>query len=156
MRSGHLPSGTLPPRALHRFSRLTTIPFVSTHADPPPKSLDDAPLIPLTTANIFSRITFQWIQPLLNLGYARPVEAADLWKMDESRSAQNFAKRIDESFERRVREAEEYNARLDRGEIRAPLRKRIWWTLKGKRAQMEEQWQKKDGRKRANLAFAIK
>jgi hypothetical protein len=47
----------------------------------PPTSLDDAQEIPLATASYFSRLTFSWVSPLMVLGYQRPLQATDLWKV---------------------------------------------------------------------------
>lgn len=37
---------------------------------------------PERTANLFSRITFGWINPLMKLGYKRPLTEKDIWKLD--------------------------------------------------------------------------
>lgn len=42
-------------------------------APPPPSSIEDANLIPEATAVFFSKLTFNWITPVLVLGYNRPV-----------------------------------------------------------------------------------
>lgn len=125
--------------------------------DPPPAggTLDDADVIPDSTANWFSKLTFQWITPLLNLGYARPLEATDLWKLDEWRASQLYAERIITSFDRRQAAAQDYNTRLASGEIKPSLSKRIVWTLKGGRAERERQWREKDGLRKPSLALAM-
>lgn len=125
--------------------------------DPPPPggTLDDAKVIPDSNATWFSRLTFNWITPLLNLGYARPLEATDLWKLDEWRASELYAERIIRSFDRRRAAAEVYNARLVSGEIKPSLRKRVWWALKGNRAEREKQWREKDGLRKASLILAM-
>ncbi|WWC87583.1 uncharacterized protein L201_002473 [Kwoniella dendrophila CBS 6074] len=56
---------------------------------PPPKaSLEEADVIPLSHASLLSRLTFQWVTPIMVKGYQRPLQATDLWKMDSSREAQ--------------------------------------------------------------------
>ncbi|KAF9453430.1 ABC transporter [Macrolepiota fuliginosa MF-IS2] len=140
---------------IHKRSRWQRVPFTSTKPPPPPKpSLDDSDLIPEATASFFSLLTFGWITGLLGLGYARPLEASDLYKLQDSRGAARIADKINLSYERRAKEAKEYNDRLAAGEI-SPGWRAIWWTLKGRRKELEEEWRSKTGRKRASLAWAI-
>ncbi|EMD34148.1 hypothetical protein CERSUDRAFT_117637 [Gelatoporia subvermispora B] len=129
-------------------------PLLPSKAPPPKESLDDADLIPEATAGWWSLLTFGWITGLLSLGYVRPLEASDLYKLQDERSAAVIADKIVTSFNRRVQKAEEYNARLENGEIKPGL-KAIWWTIRGSRVEREKQWREKDGRKRASLALAL-
>ncbi|KAI0714464.1 P-loop containing nucleoside triphosphate hydrolase protein [Cerioporus squamosus] len=122
---------------------------------PPPKaSLDDADIIPEVGASWWSLLTFGWITPLMSLGYARPLEASDLYKLQSHRESQVIADKITKSFERRQAAATEYNERLANGEI-SPGLKGVWWSLRGDRAEREKQWREKDGRKRASLVLAM-
>lgn len=131
------------------------MPFTSTKPPPPPKaSLDDSELIPEATASFFSLLTFNWITALLGLGYARPLEASDLYKLQDSRAAAKIAEKINASYDRRSREVKEYNARLAAGDI-SPGWRTIWWTLKGRRRELEEEWRNKTGRRRPSLVWAI-
>ena len=59
-----------------------------------------------------------------------------------------------ESFQRRHKAAEAYNKRLELGEISPGLLRQLWWTLHGDAKAREDQWRKKDGRKKASLTFA--
>ena len=54
--------------------------FTSQAPEPPKHSLEDAQIIPETTAIFFSLFTFGWMTSLLSLGYTRPLEATDLYK----------------------------------------------------------------------------
>ncbi|WVQ94366.1 hypothetical protein IAU59_001445 [Kwoniella sp. CBS 9459] len=95
-------------------------------APPPPKrSLEDAEIIPLAYASILSKLTFQWVSPIMVKGYQRPLQATDLWKLDESRegectnvsykslrSAEHLSERFLESLEARQKAAEEWNRQL--------------------------------------------
>ncbi|TFY58828.1 hypothetical protein EVJ58_g6166 [Rhodofomes roseus] len=137
-----------------RFKRFLHVPGVPTDPPPPKASLDDAELIPEVTANFYSILTFGWITGLLGLGYARPLEDTDLYKLQDSRSSQVIADKILASFDRRRGAADEYNARLAAGEIKPGWRS-LWWRLRGSRAEREKQWRQKDGRKRASLALAL-
>ncbi|KAJ8086007.1 hypothetical protein PM082_004826 [Marasmius tenuissimus] len=131
-------------------------PFSSATPPPPAKeSIDDADIIPEVSANMFSIITFEWITPLLRLGYRRPLEAPDLYKLQDDRSAAVIGNRILESWERRQKEADEFNARLASGEISPGLRKKVWWTVRGGRAEREKEWREKTGRKSPSLALAM-
>ncbi|KAI0635675.1 P-loop containing nucleoside triphosphate hydrolase protein [Trametes polyzona] len=129
-------------------------PFVPKDIPPPKASLDDAELTPEATAGWWNILTFGWITGLMALGYARPLEASDLYKLQDSRAAAVVAEKITKSFEARQRAAAEYNARLENGEI-SPGLKGVWWSIRGNRAEREKQWREKDGRKRASLTLAL-
>ncbi len=125
--------------------------------DPPPpkQSIDDADYIPEMTASWFSLLTFGWMSSLMTLGYARPLEAPDLWKLQEHRSSEVIANAILDSFEARRKKADEYNTRLANGEIKPPLRLRIMSALRGDGGERLRQWMEKDGRKQPSLTLAI-
>jgi hypothetical protein len=111
-------------------------------------------LIPEANASFLSIVTFGWITSLLTLGYSRPLEPSDLYKLQDHRSAARIAYLINKSFDRRVKEAAEYNALLARGEI-SPGLKSAWWTIRSNRRQREKKWREVDGRKKASLLWAI-
>ena len=122
---------------------------------PPPKvSLDEADIIPEANANWLSLLTFEWITPLMRLGYSRPLEATDLYKLQDYRSSGVIAERIAHSFEERRRRAAEYNSRLANGEI-SPGLKGIWWSIRGQRQRREKEWREKTGKKKASLTLAV-
>lgn len=130
-------------------------PFTAAKIQPlPAYSLDDAPLSPEANAGIISLITFQWLSPLLSLGYTRPLEAVDLWKLQPDRSAAHIADTILKSFDRRVQEAEEYNERLASGQINPGL-KGLWWMITGNRKEREVEWRTQTGKKKASLVWAM-
>ena len=91
----------------------------------------------------------------MTLGYARPLEASDLWKLQEHRSSQAIAETILESFDARQKEADEYNARLANGEIKPPLRLRFVSMLRGNREERVKRWREKDGKKQPSLTMAM-
>lgn len=91
----------------------------------------------------------------MTLGYARPLEAPDLWKLQESRSSAVIAEAILSSFEARRKKADEYNARLANGEIKPPLRLRMMSLLRGDREERLRRWREKDGKKQASLTWAM-
>ncbi|KAF2647780.1 ABC multidrug transporter-like protein [Lophiostoma macrostomum CBS 122681] len=52
-------------------------------------------------AGRFSRLTFQWISPLMTVGYKRPLEHNDIWEVNPNRSADALVERLQVSFKRR-------------------------------------------------------
>ncbi|KAG1821831.1 ABC transporter [Suillus subaureus] len=121
---------------------------------PPKKSIHDADLIPEATAGFASLLWFTWITPLLSLGYARPLESSDLYRLQEERGALPIADAILTSFKTRQNKAAEYNERLAKGEI-GPGLKGLWWSIRGVRAEREKQWREKDGKRKASLILAM-
>ena len=53
-------------------------------------------------ANIFSKLTFQWISPLMTVGYERPLELNDIYKINPNRSAGVLADRLEAAFQKRI------------------------------------------------------
>jgi hypothetical protein len=90
----------------------------------------------------------------LGLGYVRPLEATDVYKLQDSRAARRIADKINVSYARRAKEAKEYNERLAAGEI-SPGWRSILWKLKGRRKELEHEWRTNTGKKRPSLVFAI-
>ena len=121
---------------------------------PAPPSLEEAPLIPEATAGWFNILTFGWITYTLSLGYARPLEASDLYKLQDQHSAKIIGDRITASYVAREKAAKEYNARLASGEVKPGLRA-LWWSLRGQRAEREKQWRDNYGKRRASLVWAM-
>ena len=122
---------------------------------PPPKaSLDEADIIPEANAGWLSLLTLGWLGPILQLGYSRPLEATDLYKLQDSRSSGVIAERIIRSFEERQKKAAEYNSRLASGDI-SPGLKAVWWSIRGQREEREKEWREKSGKKRASLTLAV-
>ena len=131
-------------------------PFAGRKEVPPASgTLEDCTLIPEATANPLSLLTFQWITPLLSLGYARPLEATDLFKLQADRQASVIAARILESFEKRIADADAYNARLASGAVKPSLLQSAWWTLRRDFAARENRWRVCTGRKRPSLVMAM-
>ncbi|KAJ7097441.1 ABC protein [Mycena epipterygia] len=123
---------------------------------PAPTSLDDAPVIPYVTASLISRLTYTWITPMMVLGYQRTLQASDLWKMGPEQEAGYLTDALDAAWARRVAAAAEWNARLDSGEAKAALLKRMLWSLPGRdRAALEKKWREGPGRREASLAWSL-
>lgn len=134
-----------------------SLPFIKPKYPPPPAplSLDDAPVTPEVTASFISFLFFNWISPLMALGSARTLQATDLWKMDEARSAGVLAPRMVGFFVERQKKAAEYNARLADTSIPLPLKKRIQFSLGSDRAKKEHEWRTKTGKQSASLAWSL-
>ncbi|OBZ72495.1 Oligomycin resistance ATP-dependent permease YOR1 [Grifola frondosa] len=134
-----------------RFWHVSLVPKT---VPPPKESLEDAEIIPETTAGWWSLLTFGWITALLKLGYARPLEASDLYKLQDHRSSAVIADKILASFKSRSEKAAAYNARLASGEIKLGWRA-LWWSIRGNRVEREKRWRDHDGRQRASLVLAM-
>ena len=130
------------------------MPFISQTPEPPKHSLDEAQIIPEATANCFSLMTFGWMTSLLGLGYTRPLEATDLYKLQSEMGASYIADQITESFARRVKTANEYNEKLANGEIKPGL-EALWWTILGNREAKEKKWRDETGRKKPSIVLAM-
>ncbi|CAA7266731.1 unnamed protein product [Cyclocybe aegerita] len=133
------------------------VPFASRKAPPPNKlGLDgEPPMIPEASANFFSLLTFQWMTPLMSLGYARPLEESDLYRLPDSSSASYIGDLIVQSFERRRKTAEEYNERLTSGQISPPKWKVLWWSFLGNSEGREKHWRNVDRKKYPSLVLAM-
>ena len=95
----------------------------------PPLRMEDAPILPYSKANPLSVLTYQWVTPIMTLGYRRPLEATDLWKMDEKRSAEVLSKRLSSDWERRVQQAEEANKGIENGSTPVGKMRKLGWQI---------------------------
>lgn len=53
-------------------------------------------------ASLLSRLTWQWMAPIMHVGYQRPLELNDIWLVNPDREAGVLAKRLGASFRRRA------------------------------------------------------
>ncbi|KAG2138357.1 ABC protein [Suillus clintonianus] len=140
--------------------------------DPPPPappSLEDAVLTPLANASIFSQLTYAWVTDIMVLGYQRTLQASDLYKMDTPRESAVLAAKLEAAWQRRVRAAADWNARLQNEELKPSLFKRTGWALRAisrkehkqgatwseRRALFQNRWRESAGRKEASLTWAL-
>ncbi|KAF8183977.1 ABC protein [Pholiota molesta] len=130
----------------------------------PPASLDDAKEIPLTTASWLSVLTYFWISPMMTLGYQRTLQATDLWKLDESHSAEVLSTKFDNAWELRKAKAQAWNADLAKGLINPSTSRQFIWFLYSlmagrnysrRREELEKQWREHDGQKHPSIALAL-
>ncbi|KAI1462199.1 ATP-binding cassette transporter protein YOR1-like protein [Annulohypoxylon moriforme] len=59
-------------------------------------------------AGFFSKLTFQWMAPLMSVGYKRSLEQDDLWSVNPDRTAEKMTAKTRESFERRKKAGDQY------------------------------------------------
>lgn len=57
-------------------------------------------------AGFLSMITFQWVNPLMTVGYKRPIELNDIWLVNPKRSSDFMVTKLMESFKRRASNGE--------------------------------------------------
>ena len=57
-------------------------------------------------ANFFSLLVFQWINPIMTVGYKRPLESGDIWQVNPSRGVEVLTNKLMESFKRRAAKGE--------------------------------------------------
>ncbi|KAH8831323.1 P-loop containing nucleoside triphosphate hydrolase protein [Flagelloscypha sp. PMI_526] len=115
-------------------------------------------LFPEATATWFSRLTFQWITPLLSLGYKRPLEAKDLYRLQDGRASAVVAAKILESYTKRTQKADVYNARIASGDVRPSFLRRFLWMMRGSTYMKDREttWRMNgEGKRRPSLAMAM-
>ncbi|KAG6133513.1 hypothetical protein E4U38_002770 [Claviceps purpurea] len=54
-------------------------------------------------AGFFSKLTFQWMTPLMTTGYKRPLAQGDIWHVNPNRAVEPLTHKVQESFRRRVK-----------------------------------------------------
>lgn len=126
------------------------------HPPPPaPLSMDDPPITPEVSANWFSYMTFNWISPMMALGSARTLEASDMYKMDDKRSAGLLAQTMVKNYERRKAKAKEYNERLADPNTPLPFPQRLTYPLLPHREKREADFRNNKGKKKPRLVMAL-
>ncbi|CAN9393374.1 unnamed protein product [Alternaria alternata] len=73
----------------------------------PPPIPKERKVSPEYTAGFFSRLSWQWMQPLMRVGYKRPLEKNDIWTVNPDRSADVLANKLEAAFKRRRAEGKE-------------------------------------------------
>ncbi len=59
-------------------------------------------------ASFLSLVTFQWMNPVMTVGYLRPLELTDVWLVNPDRSSEALTPKLMASFKRRVAAGERY------------------------------------------------
>ncbi|KAJ6528504.1 multidrug resistance-associated ABC transporter [Mycena capillaripes] len=65
---------------------------------PAPPALGAGKLMPEQNASIFSRLIFTWLNPILSVGFTRPLEANDLWSLPPERLTNAMAQKLQDNF----------------------------------------------------------
>jgi hypothetical protein len=107
-------------------------------------------------------MTYAWITPLMTLGYQRPLQATDLWKVDSTREVSGLVKLLDAAWARRVDQAKEWNDKVKAGEIKPTWTNKGFWTVKALSGIFREGWRAKYtiyierwSHREASLAWAL-
>ncbi|KAK7259662.1 hypothetical protein RIF29_25275 [Crotalaria pallida] len=74
-------------------------------------------------ANLFSRITFGWITPLMQKGYRKPITEKDVWKLDKWDRTETLNEKFHKCW---MLESQSSNPWLLRA-LNNSLGKRFWW-----------------------------
>ncbi|KAL8691451.1 MAG: hypothetical protein Q9218_003334 [Villophora microphyllina] len=59
-------------------------------------------------AGLLSRLTWQWMAPIMHVGYQRPLELNDIWLVNPDREAGLLAERLGASFKRRAAKGDRF------------------------------------------------
>ncbi|KAN0064818.1 hypothetical protein ACQY0O_001875 [Thecaphora frezii] len=72
----------------------------NSEAAPEFNTLGGAKECPVETANIFSRISFHWMQPMMTLGAKKFLTEDDMWALPAEEDAENLGRRFDKYWPR--------------------------------------------------------
>ncbi|KAI9632685.1 P-loop containing nucleoside triphosphate hydrolase protein [Dioszegia hungarica] len=72
------------------------------HPAPAPSAVFGGEAVPRKRVNPLSRIFFFWVAPILKLGYSRPLQATDVWDLEDFLRAKPVADRLQEYFQSRL------------------------------------------------------
>ena len=103
--------------AIPRRPLRSKVPFVSSTAPEVPSEPQPSPE---HSCSWWSTLTFGWVYGVMRVGYSRPLESYDLWRLSDERSAGVYAQHIIDAFERR------------KTPPRPPRHKAFWWRLHGR------------------------
>ncbi|KAM3075602.1 ATP-binding cassette transporter yor1 [Clarireedia jacksonii] len=85
------------------------------YKQPNPLRWGEIPPVPETrapsrehTASFFSLLYFQWMAPIMSVGYQRPLEHNDIWTVNPNRSVDVLSDVLQASFKRRVANGDKY------------------------------------------------
>ncbi|PVF95679.1 ABC protein [Serendipita vermifera] len=117
-------------RSLTLWGRCVISAFKKEPIPPPPGKIEAATVIPIRDAGIFSTLTYSWLSPLISLGYRRPLEVGDLWKMDPGRESGYLSELLNISWLQEQEEMTNMKRDVDAGVLQPPRLKRIVWSLR--------------------------
>ncbi|KAF8318754.1 ABC protein [Clavulina sp. PMI_390] len=125
----------------------------------PYPSIDDAPEIPIATASFWSLLTFSWITEIMIIGWQRPLQIGDLWRMNDGRKSAFLAQKLEVAWTRRQKAADEWNALLASGQIHPSSLRKLWWKVKARgnntrMASLEAAWAERS-RRAPSIVWAL-
>ncbi|KAL1335647.1 hypothetical protein HN51_030120 [Arachis hypogaea] len=80
-------------------------------------------ICPERHANILSRILFSWMNPIMNLGYQRPLTEKDIWKLDTWDRTETLNEKFQRCWVEESRRSKPWLLRA----LNASLGGRFWW-----------------------------
>nr|XP_019012361.1 uncharacterized protein I206_03208 [Kwoniella pini CBS 10737]OCF51142.1 hypothetical protein I206_03208 [Kwoniella pini CBS 10737] len=129
------------------------------HSPPPPKAtLEEAEIIPLAYVSTLSKLTFQWVTPIMVKGYQRPLQATDLWKALEKRQAkaQHWNDQLNTARPRRSLKAKwRIKAMSNRGLPEDLSNYGLLDTYLHRYQALELEWRQRTGRKTGSITWAL-
>lgn len=139
------------------MSRYHSLPGVKPKHPPPPAplSLEEATLIPEVNARWYDLAWFSWVEPMLSLGAARPLQPTDMWRLDPNRSSEIISRDIAKNYYARKKKCEAYNERLADPSTPLPRSRRVLFSVLPNREKREQEYRTKGGRKKPSLAMAL-
>ncbi|RDX46560.1 multidrug resistance-associated ABC transporter [Lentinus brumalis] len=83
---------------------------------PAPPAYGKGQVVPETRASPLSRLLFSWLDPLLSVGFSRPLQADDFWSLPDSRLTGRMTERVEEEFYKQCSPEERPAILLDTGQ----------------------------------------
>ncbi|KAJ7969063.1 ABC transporter C family member 2-like [Quillaja saponaria] len=80
-------------------------------------------ICPERHANILSRIFFSWMNPIMKLGYQRPITEKDVWKLDIWERTETLNDKFQRSWNKEARKPKPWLLRA----LNSSLGGRFWW-----------------------------
>ncbi|KAF2156832.1 ABC multidrug transporter-like protein [Myriangium duriaei CBS 260.36] len=78
-------------------------PFKTKYPPPIPKERSECRE---HNASFLSKLTFQWMAPIMHVGYQRPLETTDIWAVNPDRSVDVLSERLTTNFKKRMDKGE--------------------------------------------------
>ncbi|KAI0717423.1 multidrug resistance-associated ABC transporter [Cerioporus squamosus] len=68
------------------------------HPRPAPPAFGQGKVVPETKVSPLSRLLFSWLDPILAVGFSRPLQADDFWSLPDYRLTGTMTERVEQSF----------------------------------------------------------
>jgi ATP-binding cassette subfamily C (CFTR/MRP) protein 1 len=139
----------------HRFSLFSR----RSQSPPPPGAIEDATVIPLDTAGFLSILTYAWISPMMQIGYRRPLEVGDLWKVEPSRESHILSQQLNDAWLEEQKRANDRKTHVNTGVAQPNTFVRLYWYLKviigHSVSTSKERWKMKEEARSPSLVKAM-